>query len=136
MKNFIILIIVLFFNVKSFSQENIVPIKYGTSINDVVNDSIFNKFLINLEINILDYTIVSISDITEYTNFLRLKKNSYKVNSVKYTYTNILDFKIEKTFVHRIYENSSLVNVKQLMCWRTLSPDKNNTYVVSFYYVF
>ncbi len=136
MKYIFILILFLSFGIESFSQENMVPIKYGTSVDDILSDSVFIKFLTNSDINIFDYTIVSISDITEYTSCLRSKKNSYRVNNLKYTYTNISNFQTEKSFVYRIYENSRLKNEKKLMCWRSLSPDENNKFTVFFYYVF
>lgn len=134
MKNFFLFLTLLFGATNVFSQS-VIDGCYITTKESLLNNTSLTFFSEKINLNVDDYQLLSMTEITEKIKELREKNISFKLVNQTITFTSHNNFFIDAKTITYNEKTKRYLNVKYLYCDYSLFKNSEGNYVILFYYV-
>ena len=138
MRNIFVLLL-LFVITTAKAQEkpiDVTKIKTCTTLDCLLQDSVFMKVLNEVKISPTKYQVVDVTEIVSLTDSLIIAKLSHTTISFNVYYKTLDELVVNSYESKSSYISNSVqkkIYYKKLMCYRTLSPNEKGKYKVHIY---
>ena len=133
MKILIGFLLLSFISISSISQGNFTKISMKENKDQILNDTILVSVLKQTNINISDYTVITLKGISDSFLTYENKNINFDFNNIKIYYKGYNNFKLEQSLTKVNKESPNTEKKKYLFCYRGGEKNVNGNYKVQIY---